>query len=251
MGHGSGGRSFEAIQRVFREEAKICCPMSGRKGLGSQKWAEEEFVKDRRGCHCPHPTEVTIEKEGESKKKMISVGHRGIKLPFDQQELYWVVVKGLGEKPMMLLTHVNAKSLGGMRVLEIYLTRWKCEESYRFIKQAYQLEDVRVLSYTALRNRMVLVQAVFYFVSAELGKKLKLNILLKKSLRRPSGFLRFLNSNSTPLLAESIRYSLALTQEFSLTGHPDKMVGSSYSLLQFNSLKNILGKVQRDTDQSP
>ena len=54
-----------------------------------------------------------------------------------------------------------------MRILEIYLTRWKCEESYRFIKQSYNLEDVRVLSYTALRNIMDLVQAVFYFVSAE------------------------------------------------------------------------------------
>lgn len=75
-----------------------------------------------------------------------------------------------------------------MRILEIYLTRWKCEESYRFIKQAYNLEDVRVLSYKALRNTMVLVQAVFYFVSAELGKNLKLNILLKKLYDRAKRF---------------------------------------------------------------
>lgn len=74
---------------------------------------KKNSLKIAGGCHCPHPTGVTIEKEGESKKKMISVGHRGIKHPFDQQELYWVVVKGLGEKPMMLLTHVNVKSLGG------------------------------------------------------------------------------------------------------------------------------------------
>ena len=98
------------------------------------------------------------------------------------------MVRGFGEKPMMLLTNVNVKSPGVMRVLEIYLTRWKCEESYRFIKQAYQLEDVRVLSYTALRNMMVLVQAVFYFVSAELGKKLKLNILLKKIFEKAKRF---------------------------------------------------------------
>ena len=75
-----------------------------------------------------------------------------------------------------------------MRILEIYLTRWKCEESYRFIKQAYNLEDVRVLRYTALRNMMVLVQAAFYFVSVELGKKLKLNILLKKIFEKAKRF---------------------------------------------------------------
>ena len=89
---------------------------------------------------------------------------------------------------MMLLTNVDVKSQGVMRILEIYLTRWKCEESYRFIKQAYNLEDVRVLSYTALRNMMVLVQAVFYFVSVELGKKLKLNILLKKIFEKAKRF---------------------------------------------------------------
>ena len=41
---------------------------------------------------------------------------------------------------------------------------------------------------------------------------------------------------------ESLRYSLALTQDFFLTGHPDNMTGSSYSLLQFDSLKIFWGK---------
>ena len=68
------------------------------------------------------------------------------------------------------------------------MTRLKCEESYRFIKQAYNLEDVRVLSYTALWNMMVLVQGVFYFLSAELGKNLKLNILLKKLFEKAKRF---------------------------------------------------------------
>ncbi len=99
-----------------------------------------------------------------------------------------MVVKGYGEEPLMLLTNLEVDRVGALRVLEIYLTRWKCEESYRFIKQAYNLEDVRVLSYTALRNMMVLVQAVFYFISVELGKKLKLNILLKKIYEKAKRF---------------------------------------------------------------
>jgi hypothetical protein len=99
-----------------------------------------------------------------------------------------VVVKGYGEEPLMLLTNLEVDRVGALRVLEIYLTRWKCEESYRFIKQAYNVEDVRVLSYTALRNMMVLVQAVFYFISVELGKKLKLNLLLKKIYEKAKRF---------------------------------------------------------------
>lgn len=106
-------------------------------------------------------------------------------MPFHEVPLSLVVVRGYSEKPLMLLTNLNVDSCGVLRILEIYLTRWKCEESYRFIKQAYNLEDVRVL---ALRNMVVLIQAVFYFISVELGKRLKLNILLKKIFEKEKRF---------------------------------------------------------------
>lgn len=80
----------------------------------------------------------------------------------------------------MLLTNLRVDRLGPLWTLQVYLPRWKCEQSYRFVNQAYNFEDIRVLRYTALRNMMVLVQAVCYFVSVPLGKKLKLNFLLKK-----------------------------------------------------------------------
>ena len=183
-----GGDRSRLLKGFFERKLRFVIRLVGERDLVLKNGQKKNALKIAWGCHCPHPREVTIEKEGESKKKIISVGHLKVKLPFDKQTFSLVVVKGFGEKPMMLLTNVNVKSLGVMRVLEIYLTRWKCEESDRFIKQAYQLEDVRVLSYTALRNMMVLVQAVFYFVSAELGKKLKLNILLKKLFEKARRF---------------------------------------------------------------
>jgi len=183
-----GGDRSRLFKGFFERKLRFVVRLVGGRNLILDKGQKRNALKIAWGCHCPHQREVTIEKEGESKRKIISVGHLKVKLPFDKQTLSLVVVKGFGEKPMMLLTNVNVKSLAVMRVLEIYLTRWKCEESYRFIKQAYQLEDVRVLSYTALRNMMVLVQAVFYFVSAELGKKLKLNILLKKIFEKAKRF---------------------------------------------------------------
>ena len=73
-------------------------------------------------------------------------------------------------------------------ILDTYLTRWKCEESYRFIKQSYNLEDVRVRSYIAIRNTVALIHAIFYFVSIELGKKIKLNILLRKLYEKAKRF---------------------------------------------------------------
>jgi len=183
-----GGDRSKLFKGFLERKIRFVVRLVGDRDLIVKDGQKKNSLKIAWGCHCPHQRELTIKKDGETKKKTISVGQMRVKLPFSGQALFLVVVKGWGEKPMMLLTNVAIPSQGVMRILEIYLTRWKCEESYRFIKQAYNLEDVRVLSYNALRNMMVLVQAVFYFVSAELGKKLKLNILLKKLFEKAKRF---------------------------------------------------------------
>jgi hypothetical protein len=79
----------------------------------------------------------------------------------------------------MLLTNLplrrNRKVLWW--VVCAYLTRWPIEEAIRFIKQSYDLEDIRVLTYQRLRNMAVLVNAVAFFTAVVLGTKIKLEIL--------------------------------------------------------------------------
>lgn len=140
------------------------------------------------GCCCKDVRRVEIEKDGVKKTRRLFLGSEGVYLPGRSESLTIVVIKGYGEEPMMLLTNLDVGRVGLDRIFEIYLTRWKCEESYRFIKQGYNLEDIRLLNYTGLRNMVALVQAVFYFVSVELGKKLKLNILLKKIYEKAKRF---------------------------------------------------------------
>ena len=74
----------------------------------------------------------------------------GVRLP---QRL--VVVKGFGEKPMLLLTGVagtdSRKSL--WQIVEGYTTRWRTADAIRFIKQSYRLEGIRLLDYARLFNR--------------------------------------------------------------------------------------------------
>ncbi len=48
------------------------------------------------------------------------------------------------------------------------LTRWKCEECDRYIKQSYNMEDLRVRGYNAIRNIVVLVNAIAYFFSVHM-----------------------------------------------------------------------------------
>lgn len=101
-----------------------------------------------------------------------------------QKWYYAVVITGFGAHPMVLLTnaeHVNVTDSKAIyKILEIYLTRWKCDECFRYIKQSYNLEDVRVRSYTAIRNITVIVNAIAYFTSIYMGLSLKLRIMVQK-----------------------------------------------------------------------
>lgn len=85
---------------------------------------------------------------------------------------------------MLLLTNLSGARDSQTRwwIVRIYLTRWKIEETFRFIKQSYPMEDIRVLRYQRLKNLVVLVTTAAYFAATFLGQKLKLKILCEKLL---------------------------------------------------------------------
>jgi len=182
-----GGDRERLLQAFFERFLRFVIRMRGDRHV---RWGDEtlpmEEVAER--CSCPHVRMIEIEKNGERQRKTLTMGSETVYLPWYDKPLTLVVMKGYGEQPMILLTNIDLSKRGLDWILEIYLTRWKCEESYRFIKQGYNLEDVRVLTYTSLRNILVMVQAVFFFVSVELGRKLKLNILLKKVYEKAKRF---------------------------------------------------------------
>ena len=90
-----------------------------------------------------------------------------------------VVVKGFGDVPMALLTSlpVSDTFASQWRVVEGYLSRWRIEETIRFVKQSYKFENIRVLSYDAIRNMASVVLAATYFATAWLGRHVKREVL--------------------------------------------------------------------------
>ena len=85
----------------------------------------------------------------------------------------------------MLLTNIPMKRK--RRVLlwlvEAYITRWRVEDTIRFIKQSYQVEDIRVQTYRRLQNMAVLLLAAVYFAAVHLGRGAKLRILALYALK--------------------------------------------------------------------
>ena len=66
-----------------------------------------------------------------------------------------VVVAGFGRESLLLLTNALERARDSQSlwwIVQIYLTRWKSEETFRFIKQNYNLEGIRVTKYQRLKN---------------------------------------------------------------------------------------------------
>lgn len=135
-------------------------------------------------CTLPYTDRVVKEEKGKEKSYMVEYGFLKVRLPFRSEQLYLIVVKGFGQEPLMLLTNLPLRKRRSMlwRAVEAYLTRWRVEETIRFIKQNYDLEDVRVMTYNRLKNMAVLVLVAAYFIAVHLGLKAKYTLLAAHAL---------------------------------------------------------------------
>ena len=145
-------------------------------------WNGKRLAADLAGdCEMKYRQRVTFKSHGRELEVPIEYGSLPVRLPdHPGVALRLVVVKWPGsEKPMMLLTTLRAarsrRSL--QQVVEGYLTRWRVEETIRFVKQAYEIEDVRLLRYDRLKAMVAIVLAVAYFAMAWLGLREKLAVL--------------------------------------------------------------------------
>lgn len=132
-------------------------------------------------CPLPYAERIVKQEKGKETIYDLQFGARFVKLPGRSEPLTLVVVRGLGQDPMMLLTDLRVtksrKSL--WRIIESYLTRWRIEETIRFMKQSYQVEDIRLLTYHRLQNMMAILTAVAYFAMVYLGLRTKLRVLAR------------------------------------------------------------------------
>ena len=149
-----------------------------------------------RTCPIRHAKTIVEVKDGKEKARALRFGTCRVRLPERPEPLNLVVIHGFGEEPLMLLTNEpltqSFKSL--WRMVRAYLKRWCIEETIRYLKTCYDLENVRVLNYRGLQNLMTLVLAVMFFAACILDHDARLRVManfVEKAAKRLFGIPDF------------------------------------------------------------
>ena len=182
-----GGDRYKILKPLLQRELRFVIRQKGDRHVILPGGRTVRLRNAVRWCKTTLRYNVVVERGGYKEEKQLGLGCLPVRLPKVPDEPLWlVVIRGFGEQPILLLTNVQPEEGREYpkRIAEIYLTRWKCDESYRFMKQAYNLEDVRVRRYVSLRNTYVLLHSIVYFVSVVIGAKTRLNLLFKKICER-------------------------------------------------------------------
>ena len=94
-------------------------------------------------------------KDKHGKKIECKISYIPVRLcEFPNKTLVLVAVYGFGAQPMLLLTNLDLseKKKLCMIATKVYLMRWRIEEYFKFKKQQFELEDLRVMSLQSIRN---------------------------------------------------------------------------------------------------
>jgi hypothetical protein len=180
-----GGDRKKLLEPLLDRSERFVIRSTGKRFVSNRRNLKLSVAELGAKCRLRHTARIIKIQDGQEKTYELRYGVEPFRLVGRQEQLHLVVVSGFGEEPLLLLTNVLGRARDSQSlwwIVQIYLMRWKIEETFRFIKQSYNLEDIRVMKYQRLKNLVVLVTAAAYFAATFLGQKMKLRILCEKLL---------------------------------------------------------------------
>jgi hypothetical protein len=135
-----GGDRKKLLEPLLDRHERFVIRSTGKRFVIDRKNVRRSVAELGAQCRLRHSARIIKIQDGQEKTYDLRYGVEPIRLAGRDEQLYLVVVAGFGEEPMLLLTN----ALEGARdsqslwwIVQIYLTRWKIEETFRFIKQSY------------------------------------------------------------------------------------------------------------------
>ena len=127
----------------------------------------------------------------DNEEKELMISYTKAILPYNKKEYTVVFVYGLSEEhPMKLLTNIkNAEKEDVIKIVRLYLSRWRIEEYFRGKKQEYDFENMRVRTLKAMNNLNMMLTIHLGYIAMLVDKMDKKLLVIKiieasKSLRR-------------------------------------------------------------------
>jgi hypothetical protein len=125
------------------------------------------------------------------------LSHIKVQVTASRKNVYLVLVYGITDSPMMLLTNKEIKSKDDViRIARLYFSRWRIEEYFRAKKQIFKFENFRVRSLksiNALNIHITLSMAFLVHISMKKATSaIKVKILeVAAPLKQKVGFLLY------------------------------------------------------------
>lgn len=140
-----------------------------------KKRSIEEVSKSRKG----KIRMTALFDDNDEKELMIS--YTKATLPYNKKEYTLVIVYGLSEeKPMKLLTNIKLDDKEEViKIVRLYLSRWRIEEHFRGKKQEYDFENMRVRTMESMNNLNMMLTIHLGHI-AMLADKMDKNLLVIK-----------------------------------------------------------------------
>jgi len=173
-----GGDRIKLFGPLLDREARFLVRLVGNRDL---IYNRQCMLADEVAYRCPCLFAKTIVRIDGEKERVYNLkfGFRKVRLPDRPEALHLLVIHGFGSRPSMFLTteplRRSFKCL--WRFVRIYTRRWAIEETIRYAKTCYELENVRVLNYQGLQNIMPLLLAVMFFCACVLDSDQRLRIM--------------------------------------------------------------------------
>jgi tRNA threonylcarbamoyladenosine modification (KEOPS) complex Pcc1 subunit len=171
-----GGDRKNLFMELDENRSEFLIRMNSQKRhlqIGDKKLYPDEIFKIYK-----YKARFQKKKDGREETKKIRYTFRKVRIPKVDGVFTLIGVRGLGNKPLFLITNVEVKDKRkALWLIKGYLSRWIIEESFRWIKQAYNVEDIRVQKYKSLRNIITILFLIFAFLTTHLLLNTRLKFL--------------------------------------------------------------------------
>ena len=130
---------------------------ANRKLYYQNKWFKSTELRNRRKGKIKLPLFYR------GKKHNAYLSHVKVQITASKKDVYLVLVYGITEHPMMLITNKKIASKDDViRVANLYFSRWRIEEYFRSKKQLFQFENFRV-------RKLAAINALNFYISLSMA----------------------------------------------------------------------------------